>query len=125
MTTILLAVDETEASERAVRFAEHLFGGQDVEMVAVNVARAPLGWASAAAAGVPPVPFGGYYPWPGMAGVAPLTSPAAEQSARAEEEAAREVAAGQAPPGAEVEALITCSPPLRRVAGVVARPPDG
>jgi nucleotide-binding universal stress UspA family protein len=106
MTRILLAVDETEASEKAARFTEQLFAGRDVEMIAVNVARAPIGWTSAPAAWVPPVPFGGYYPWPVVApAVGPLTSPAAERSVRAEEDAARSVAARQAPPGAEVEAM--------------------
>jgi hypothetical protein len=57
MRRILVAVDETPASRRAAAFVDGFFTGDDVSIVAVNVARVPVEW-------MPPAPYGGVYAWP-------------------------------------------------------------
>jgi nucleotide-binding universal stress UspA family protein len=100
MRRILLAVDETDASARAAAFVDRFFGDLDVAVTAVNVARAPIGWATSRPyAMVPPVPFGGVYAWPFTGADRPVVDTDAE---RAEREA-RAVATTQAPPGADVD----------------------
>ena len=100
MRHVLLAVDESEASRRAAAFVGRFFGGLDVAVTAVNVARAPIGWASTSPYAVlPPVPYGGVYTWPLTDADRELIDADAD---RAEREA-RAVAAGLAPPGADID----------------------
>jgi nucleotide-binding universal stress UspA family protein len=93
MKHILVAVDESDASRRAAMFVDAFFRGQDVSIVAVNVARSPLRW-------MPPAPYGGVSPWPfASAGDRSLLD-----EALAREEAEGEaVAAAQAPRDADIE----------------------
>lgn len=80
MKKILVAVDETEASERAAAFVDEFFGRAEYSISAVNVARRPVAWFRAEA-------YGGVSPWP----------PPGEREAQALEDAfAREEAAGHA-----------------------------
>lgn len=57
MTTVLLAVDESDASVEAVRRARQLFGS-DADYLAVNVADRQPTWT------VEPMPWGAVYPFP-------------------------------------------------------------
>jgi nucleotide-binding universal stress UspA family protein len=80
MKKILVAVDETEASERAAGFVDEFFPPDEYSISAVYVARRPVAW-------FPAESYGGVSPWP----------PPGEREAQALEEAfAREEAAGQA-----------------------------
>lgn len=102
MRRVLLAVDESDGAGRAAEFVDRFFGGDgDVELTAVNVARAPIVWGAAPAGWV--VPFGAVYGWPwGPAG--PEQQAVDQAMERAEREAAS-VAEEQAPPDAEVEVV--------------------
>lgn len=95
---ILVAVDETEASRRAVEFVEELFEGADVSLTVVNVARTPAPWA-------PVSPYGGVLPWPYPMGDMRHqdVDPELEDAFTREEAVGRSVASRQAPPGADVE----------------------
>jgi nucleotide-binding universal stress UspA family protein len=54
---VLVAVDESEASERVARFVNGFFSPAEAELVGLNVARATTAW-------VPPaVGWGAMYPW--------------------------------------------------------------
>jgi nucleotide-binding universal stress UspA family protein len=96
MRRIVVAVDESPASGRAAAFVNAFFGhDDDVSIVAVNVARVPVEW-------LPPVAYGGLYPWPWGpqgGGVVP------DEVIRETEDDATVVAAEQAPEGAEVEVV--------------------
>lgn len=56
--TVLVAVDDSEASERVVRFVNAFFAGLDVEVIGINVGREPVTWW--------PLGFaaGAYFAWP-------------------------------------------------------------
>jgi nucleotide-binding universal stress UspA family protein len=55
---VLVAVDEGETAQRVAEFVNRFFGDLDVDVLAVNVGRAPAAW-------IPPaVGWGGLYPWP-------------------------------------------------------------
>jgi nucleotide-binding universal stress UspA family protein len=111
MRRILLAVDESDASQRAAAFVDRFFGDLDVAVTAVNVARSPIGSASRMPyAMVPPVPFGGVYTWP-LTGTDQEALRADEQRAELE---ARTVAAGKAPPGTDVD--VTFGDPVDAIA---------
>lgn len=58
MREVLVAMDDSEASERAAQFVNSFFGDLDVSITAVNVGRVPLSWGPYAAAP------GALYPWP-------------------------------------------------------------
>lgn len=58
MREVLVAVDDSEASERAAEFVNGFFNDLDVSITAVNVGRVPLSWGPYAAAP------GVLYPWP-------------------------------------------------------------
>jgi nucleotide-binding universal stress UspA family protein len=91
---ILVAVDDSTASKRAATFVEGFFRGDDVSIIAVNVAHTPVPWMA-------PVPFGAVYTWPyGPADEGALDEALAEDEAQAEAIAAR-----QAPRDAEVEVV--------------------
>jgi nucleotide-binding universal stress UspA family protein len=90
---ILLAVDETDASRRAVSFVEEMFDEQTVSLTAVNVARTPVEW-------MPATPYGTVTAWP----YAPGTETTGIDSAFARQEAvSQEVAGRQVPPGTTIE----------------------
>lgn len=95
---ILVAVDETEASRRAVEFVEEFFMGADVSLTVVNVARSPVSW-------VPASPYGGVAAWPYPMGDVRREEidPALDEAYAREEAAGRSVASQQAPPGADIE----------------------
>lgn len=94
MKRILVAVDDSTASKRAATFVEGFFRGDDVSIIAVNVAHTPVPWMA-------PVPFGAVYTWPyGPADESALDEALAEEEAQAEAVAAR-----QAPRDAEVEVV--------------------
>lgn len=98
MKKILVAVDETEASRRAVKFIEEFFSEGDVSMTVVNVARTPASW-------VPASPYGGVIPWPYSMGDTRRddVDPAHDDALAREEAAGLSVASRQAPPGADIE----------------------
>jgi nucleotide-binding universal stress UspA family protein len=95
MRRILVAVDDSPASGRAVTFVNAFFRDEDISITAVNVARVPVEW-------IPPTPYGGLMPWPwGPDGAGLMPEDAIE---RAEEEATA-VVAEQAPVDADVEVV--------------------
>ncbi len=69
MRKVLVAVDESEASERAADFVNAFFGGLDVVIVGLNVGAAPLAW------GPYPAAPGLLYAWPYAAPMAPAVTP--------------------------------------------------
>jgi nucleotide-binding universal stress UspA family protein len=90
---ILLAVDETDASRRAVSFVEEMFDDEMVSLTAVNVARTPVEW-------MPATPYGTVTAWPHDPG----TETTGIDSAFARQEAvSQEVAGRQVPPGTTIE----------------------
>lgn len=93
MKKILVAVDESEASRRAVDFVEAFFDGDDVSLTAVNVASAPVAW-------LPATPYGAIIPWP----YSPDHDPMGEAYVQ-KEASARAVASREAPTGADVEVV--------------------
>jgi len=95
MRRILVAVDDSPASGRAVAFVNAFFRDEDISITAVNVARVPVEW-------LPPAPYGGLYPWPwGPQGAGLMPEEAVE---RAEAEATV-VATEHAPADADVEVV--------------------
>ena len=90
---ILVAVDDTEASQRAAAFVEEFFQGHEVSLTALKVARTPVEW-------MPASPYGPVAAWPhDTAGDSAATEDAfARQKART-----AEVADSQGPEGAAVE----------------------
>jgi nucleotide-binding universal stress UspA family protein len=57
MPNVLIALDDSEASERVEKFAERFFAVGEYTLSAVSVALAPVSW-------IPPAtPFGFVYPW--------------------------------------------------------------
>lgn len=56
ISKILVAVDETESALRAAEFVSEFFTGDDVDILAINVAREPV-------TTLPPVPHGGLFAW--------------------------------------------------------------
>lgn len=99
MPRILVAMDRTEGSRRAAAFVDRFFAGMDVAVTAVNVARNPVDT-------VPPVAFGGVFPW-GPAGPNMAAGDRAtwEQAMVPEQQAGEAVALVQAPADAEVEVV--------------------
>jgi nucleotide-binding universal stress UspA family protein len=97
MPRILVAVDETEASDRAAAFVDRFFAGMDASITAVNVARTP-GRADL------PVPYGGIYAWPRPADPSEDRSALDEALAR-EEAAGTAVAAEHAPADAHISVV--------------------
>jgi nucleotide-binding universal stress UspA family protein len=85
MTTVLLAVDESDASLEAVRRARDLFG-TSATYLAVNVAERAPAWTAQ------PMPWGAVYPFPFEAAI-PIVGgseqPALDGDAPAPEDAAR------------------------------------
>ncbi len=74
MRRVLVAVDESEASSRAVAFVDAFFsrdGG--LELLALAVARAPVPWVPPATA------YGAVYSWPGPIGGDELQRDVAEE----------------------------------------------
>jgi nucleotide-binding universal stress UspA family protein len=96
---ILVAVDRTEGSGRAAAFVDRFFAGMDLAITAVNVVRNPGDM-------VPPVPFGGVFPW-GPAGpdIAAGDRAAWEEAVAREQQEGKAVALAQAPADAEVEVV--------------------
>ena len=95
MRRILVAVDDSPASVRAVAFVNAFFRDEDITITAVNVAHVPVEW-------LPPAPYGGLYPWPwGPQGADLMPEDAV---ARAAEEATV-VATEHAPAEADVEVV--------------------
>ena len=99
MPRILVAVDRTKGSRRAAAFVDRFFAGMDVAITAVNVARNPVDT-------VPPVAFGGVFPW-GPAGPDMAAGDQAtwEQAVVREQQAGEAVALAQAPADADVEVV--------------------
>lgn len=88
MTTVLLAVDETDESIDAVRQARDLFG-PEATYLAVNVAETPPRWTPT------PMPWGMVYPYPIGASVPDVEAPLGDRSTEAQDharETAEEVA---------------------------------
>lgn len=81
MRHVLVAVDDSEASERAAEFVNRFFGGLDVSITAVNIGDTAITWSPYAAAP------GLVYPWPPVWGPMPSepvgdgTPPDAEREA--------------------------------------------
>jgi len=95
MKRILVAVDESPASRRAAQFVDGFFRGDDVSIVAVNVARVPMEW-------MPAAPYGRTYAWPAAA----VADGSVIDDALAREEATAEaIAVEQAPRDAHVEVV--------------------
>lgn len=67
--TVLVAVDDSEASERVVRFVNGFFTGLDVEVIGINVGREPAIWMPTGLAA------GAFFAWPYL-GDLPMPSPA-------------------------------------------------
>lgn len=99
MPRILVAVDRTEGSRRAAAFVYRFFAAMDVAITAVNVARDPLDT-------MPPLPFGGVFPW-GPAGPDMAAGDRAtwEQAVVREQQAGEAVALARAPADADVEVV--------------------
>jgi nucleotide-binding universal stress UspA family protein len=72
MRQILVAFDDSASSERVTEFVNRFFGGLDVSVTAVNVARDPVMWR-----GYPTSPWV-FHPWP-----YPAAGPAADAAATA------------------------------------------
>jgi nucleotide-binding universal stress UspA family protein len=114
MPRILVAMDRTEGSRRAAAFVDRFVAGMDVAVTAVNVARNPVDT-------VPPVAFGGVFPW-GPAGPNMAAGDRAtwEQDMVREQQAGEAVALVQAPADAEVEVVFakrskrSCAPATTR-----------
>lgn len=93
MKKILVAVDETEASQRAAAFVDEFFTRDEYSISAVNVADQPVEW-------LPATPYGGIAQW---------SYPVQHDQSAMEEALARREAAGeaiasrQAPPGSDIE----------------------
>lgn len=90
---VLIAVDETEASQRAAAFVEEMFADQKVSLTAVHVAHTPVGW-------LPAVPFGTVTAWPQDI---PGEQGAIDDAFARQEAVGQKVAGRQAPEGAEIE----------------------
>lgn len=73
MRQILVAVDESEASERVSDFVNRFFGDLDVSITAVNIGAAPLAW------GPYPATPRLIYPWPYGGVVPPMAVPATDE----------------------------------------------
>lgn len=84
MRHILVAVDDSASSEHVAEFVNGFFGGLDVEVTAVNVGQAPIGW------GVYPATPGALYPWPHPSGGAAFTAAATTDPATAGPDDARQ-----------------------------------
>jgi nucleotide-binding universal stress UspA family protein len=95
MRRILVAVDESAASRRAAAFVDGFFKGDDIAVVAVNVARVPVEW-------MPPAPYGGVYTWPAGR---PGDSSALDEALAREEARGEAIAAAQAPHDADIEVV--------------------
>jgi nucleotide-binding universal stress UspA family protein len=65
MRRVLVALDDTEASERAAHFVNEFFDGLDVEVLGISVAEVPRTWIPES------VGFGAVYPWGFAGGVPP------------------------------------------------------
>ena len=76
MRHVLVAVDDSEASERAAEFVNRFFGALDVSITAVNIGDTAISWSPYAAAP------GLVYPWPPVWG--PMASPPAGDGAPAD-----------------------------------------
>jgi nucleotide-binding universal stress UspA family protein len=97
MGRILLAVDDSEGSQRAAEFVARFFSPQEHDVTAVNVARS-------LSAAMPDVPFGGVGAWPWVP--SGPTDPAVARQLLADEAAVAEaMAVDVAPPGAHVEVV--------------------
>ncbi|MEA3216123.1 MAG: hypothetical protein QOJ19_2279 [Acidimicrobiia bacterium] len=76
MKRILVALDDSEASQRTAEFVNEFFGGADYEILGLNVSPAPVPWITSG------VGYGVVYPFPeAPAGVA---SPEAVEEAQHE-----------------------------------------
>jgi nucleotide-binding universal stress UspA family protein len=96
---ILVAVETTEGSRRAAAFVDRFFAGMDVAITAVNVARDPVDT-------MPPMPFGGVFPWaPAGPDMAAGDRATWERAVVREQQAAQAVALAQAPADADVEVV--------------------
>lgn len=95
MKKILVAVDETEASQRAAAFVDEFFAGEGYSLTAVNVAQRPVEW-------LPATPYGGIAQWSYPYPVPPDESAMEEDLAR-REAAGEAIASRQAPPGSDIE----------------------
>lgn len=61
---ILVALDDSPASQRAAEFVNRFFDGAEAEIVAVNVSAVTIPWLPAATPGIGVVPFGMVAPEP-------------------------------------------------------------
>lgn len=113
MRHILLAVDESDASQRAAEFVDRFFKDGDVTVIAVNVAQQPIPWGPRAHGWVPPAPYGGAYAWPGSY---LRDESAADEEPPPEERKARAVAASQAPEGSDID--VALGDPVDAIAAV-------
>ena len=104
MHRILVALDDSDASQRAAQFVNELFRGTEHEVLGLNVSAAPVPWFS------PTADYGVVYPFP----EAPAGPVDPEQLADAKAEATREAAERVADSGLE-DAV-----PLAAVGEVVA-----
>jgi nucleotide-binding universal stress UspA family protein len=73
---VLVAIDESDASERVIAFVNEFFDDLDVEVLAVNVAPLPSVRPTAVE------PYGAVIPWPWMYRAASETVPATADDAR-------------------------------------------
>jgi nucleotide-binding universal stress UspA family protein len=93
MRRILVAVDDSDASRRASAFVDDFFKGDDISIVAVNVAHTPT-------EAIPPAPYGGAFVPP-----ASEEASAIEEAVEREETKGEAVAAAYAPMDAEIEVV--------------------
>jgi nucleotide-binding universal stress UspA family protein len=71
MKRVVVAVDDSDASDRVVDFVNGFFSGMDVEVIGVNVGILPRAYVPSA------VPWGGVYAWgyPPVDGYSPVNGP--------------------------------------------------
>jgi nucleotide-binding universal stress UspA family protein len=106
MTTVLVAVDESDASERVAAFVNHFFAADD-EIVGLNVASGPANWVPAM------VGWGGLFPWgypdPDLAGAPDLREEAHEQTRSTVAESGLEASDAIGAQGDPVDAILAAA----------------
>jgi len=81
---ILVALDDTEASQRVAHFVNDFFGRADYEVIGLNVSPAPVPW-------IPPVGYGEVYAFPVAPAGAASPDDVKEATSEAEEHAVQTV----------------------------------
>lgn len=106
MTTVLVAIDESDASERVAAFVNRFFPADD-EIVGLNVATGPATWVPSM------VGWGGLFPWgypdPALADAPDLRQQAHEQTGRAVAESGLEAEESLGAQGDPVDAILAAA----------------